>query len=161
MKEKIIFESLEKKKEGSGELALGILPDLIGRQLRIAQLLAFKDFSVEVEGRNLTPGSFEILELLDNNPGLGQTRIASVIGLDKSSLVPALTRLETLGLVMRKPSAIDKRANELRITSKGRKMLETMRKYVLERELRITRGMSKSEIKTLNRLLIHIARVNM
>jgi len=142
-------------------LSLGMLPELVGRQLRIAQLLAFKDFSMEVEGTSLTPGSFETLELLDKNPGLGQSRLAAAIGLDKSSLVPAIARLESLGLVERKASAVDRRANELRITAKGRKTLGVLRSYVLERESRITAGMTKSEIQTLNSLLKRVAHINL
>jgi DNA-binding MarR family transcriptional regulator len=163
-------ESMEVARRGAGSsrpepdgapLSLGILPDLVGRQLRIAQLLAFKDFSMEVDGTSLTPGSFETLELLDKNPGLGQTRLATAIGLDKSSLVPAITRLEALGLVERRPSSSDRRANELRITAKGRRTLGVLRTYVLEREARITAGMSKSEIDTLNKLLKRVAHINL
>ena len=64
-----------------------MLPTLVARQLRIAQLLVFKDFAMEVGGVSLSPGSFEILELLNHNPGIGQSRLALAIGLEKSSLV--------------------------------------------------------------------------
>jgi DNA-binding MarR family transcriptional regulator len=144
-----------------GSLSFGILPSLVGRQLRIAQLRAFKDFSMEVDGASLTPGSFETLELLDKNPGLGQSRLAAAIGLDKSSLVPAIARLEGLGLVARKSSQSDKRAIELRITPKGRRALATLCAYVLERDAKITAGMSRNEIETLNKLLGRVALINL
>ncbi len=139
------------------ELSFGMLAGLVGRQLRIAQSRAFRNFSMEIDGISLTPGSFETLELIDNNPGLGQTRLARAIGLDKSSLVPLITRLEGLGLVMRSPSGTDGRALELHLTPKGRRALARLRKYVLEREALITAGFSKSEIAALNALLQRVA----
>lgn len=153
-------ESFEQSQSTDAPLMLGILPELIGRQLRMAQLRAFKDYSMEVEGASLTPGSFETLELLDQNPGLGQTRLAAAIGLDKSSLVPMISRLESLELVEREPSLVDKRAIELRITAKGRRTLRLLRAYVRERDERITQGMSRNEVETLNHLLKRIAQIN-
>ncbi len=140
-------------------LDFGLLPDLVGRQLRIAHLLAFKDFAVDVSGVNLTPGSFEILELLEHNAGIGQSRLAAAIGLEKSSLVPAISRLEDLGLVARKQSGADKRANELRITPAGSKVLGDLRIYILARDQQITHGMARAEIAELNRLLKKVVQI--
>lgn len=147
------------KRGEAAPLSLGILPELIGRQLRMAQLSAFKDYAMEVGGMSLTPGSFETLELLYRNPGLGQSRLAAAIGLDKSSLVPMVARLESLELVERQASLVDKRANELRITPKGLRTLRRLHVYVRERDAKITQGMSASEIATLNRLLTKIAQI--
>lgn len=140
-----------------GDLDLGILPQLVGRQLRIAQVAAFRDFVMSSGGVSLTPGSFEVLELLAHNPGLSQSRLARAVALDKSSLVPVITRLEDLQLVRRKPSASDKRANELMITPKGRRALEGLREYVLERDARLTQGLSPAEAQLLNALLKKVA----
>ena len=142
------------------ELQLGILPTLVARQLRIAQLLAFKDFAMDLDDINLSAGSFEILELLSHNPGVSHSRLAAAIGLEKSSLVPAIVRLENLDFVKRKQSASDKRSNELRITIKGARALQKLRRYVVERESKITQGMSKAEVDTLNRLLKQVASIN-
>jgi DNA-binding MarR family transcriptional regulator len=146
--------------ESMSELRLGILPSLVARQLRIAQLLVFKDFLLGLGESKLSPGSFEILELLSNNPGISHSSLANAISLDKSSLVPAISRLESLGFVERKQSATDKRSNELRITTKGGGALSKLREYVVQRESRITQGMSRREIETLNMLLKKIALIN-
>ncbi len=146
--------------EGTGGMQLGILPTLVGRQLRMAYLRTFKDFAMEVDGTSLSPGSFEILELLSCNPGLSHSRLASAIGLEKSSLVPAIVRLEEMALVKRKQSATDKRSNELRITPKGERLLIQLRSYVVQRESEITAGMTRAEVATLNRLLTRMAGIN-
>jgi DNA-binding MarR family transcriptional regulator len=139
---------------------MGRLPELLGRQLRIAQSLVFKDFSLKVGGMSLTPGSFEALELLEHNSGIGQTRLAAAINLDKSSLVPVLSRLLTLGLVERTQSTEDKRAQHVHLTRKGKKALTQMRAYVLQRDAEITAGMTRAEVTTLNRLLTKMALLN-
>lgn len=144
----------------ASELEFGILPTLVARQLRIAQLMVFKDFAMDLGDISLSPGSFEILELLSCNPGMSHSRLAAAIGLEKSSLVPAIARLEDLSFVERKQSEIDKRSNELRITATGERALENLRKYVIEREAQITRGLTAQEIKTLNSLLKKIAQIN-
>ena len=74
--------------------------------------------------------------------------------------VPAIVRLEKLEFVKRKQSTSDKRSNELRITSKGARALQKLRQYVVERESKITQGMSKQEVDTLNRLLKQVASIN-
>lgn len=142
------------------ELKLGVLPTLIARQLRIAQLRVFKDFAIDLGDVSLNPGSFEILELLSHNPGISHTRLAVAIGLEKSSLVPAIARLEDLSFVERKQSASDKRSNELRITAKGERALSALRRYVVERDSKITQGMSRQDIDTLNHLLKMLASMN-
>lgn len=146
--------------DGKGAMRMGILPSLVGRQLRLAYLRTFKDFAMAVEGTSLSPGSFEILELLSCNPGLSHSRLASAIGLEKSSLVPAIARLEEMALVQRKQSATDKRSNELRITPKGERVLAELRSYVVQRETEITDGMARDEVDTLNRLLAKMAGIN-
>lgn len=105
---------------------------------------------MDLAGTGLSPGSFEILELVAHNPHIGQSRLAQAIGLEKSSLVPAIARLEDLQLIARRTSASDKRAYELRITPKGLKALARLRDYVIERDSEITRGLSADEIATLN-----------
>ena len=150
----------EPAEDDVAELELGVLPTLVARQLRIAQLLVFKGVVMEVGGVSLSPGSFEILELLNHNPGIGPTRLALAIGLEKSSLVPAIARLEDLGLVVRKQSTSDKRANELRITGKGKRTLAELRSYVMEHEAKVTKGLSSDDVKRLNSLLQKIASIN-
>ncbi len=138
-------------------LNLGILTSLVGRNLRIAHALAFRDFAFEIDGNKLTPGSFETLELLANNQGLRPSRLAAVIGLDKSSLTPALVRLESMELIDRKVSTSDGRAYEMRITPKGRAALRKLQAYVQAREAVVTSALDSREVDELNKLLRKVA----
>ena len=64
-----------------GELAHGLLPGLVGYQLRLAQLAVFRDFEVSTVGLGLTPGRFGMLVLIEANPGVTQSGLARAVGL--------------------------------------------------------------------------------
>lgn len=54
---------------------------------------------------------------------LTQTRLAGMIGLDKTTMVVTVDELERLGLAERVPSPTDRRARVIRVTQEGRDRL--------------------------------------
>lgn len=110
----------------------GSLHQLTGYWLRRAQLNAFKsvnDFFAEYE---ITPGLFGTLEVVDRNPGLTQTAVATAMGNDRSAMVAIVDRLERRGLIERRPSATDRRSNALFLTPEGRAFQSHVRQQALE-----------------------------
>lgn len=103
--------------------ALGVLPKHIGFHLRLAQLTVFKRFESRLGEINVSPAIFSVLEVLHKNEGITQSKLASVIKLERSSVVPLLDKLGRRGLVERKPSATDRRYNELHLTALGQELL--------------------------------------
>ncbi len=95
----------------------GILPGLIGYQLRRAQLAAFQNFAAATGG--MTPGRFGVLTLIAANPGLSQSDLAAALAIDRSTLVPVIDELEAKRLVARLPSPSDRRTNALHLTDEG------------------------------------------
>lgn len=138
------------------ELDLGGLPQLVGFQLRMTQVMVFKDFDRELSGLDITPVIFGVLEVLRHNKGLTQTRLANAIGLDRSSLVPLLDKLQKRNLVARKASTMDRRSNHLFLTSEGEHLLATADKRVTAHEQRILAPLSKVETRQLFKLLAKI-----
>ena len=57
-------------------ITFGILPELIGYRLRIAQVGIFRDFCTSVDEPEITPTLFGVLVLIDANPGMKQTKSA-------------------------------------------------------------------------------------
>ncbi len=96
----------------------GFLSDMIGLELRKAQIRAEKKFD-RVFGKKLLPGHYTVLVLIKNNPGSTQTAIARSAGLDRSSLVPLLKQFEERGLIVRRKAKRDARSNVTEITSAG------------------------------------------
>lgn len=139
--------------ETFSDVDLGTLPSLVGYHLRMAQVTVFRDFDRELAGLDVTPAIFGVLEVLQHNKGLTQSRLAAAIGLDRSSLVPLLDKLEKRGLVAREASQTDRRSNHLFLTSEGRQLLGKADKRVRRHEQRILAGLTKAETKQLISLL--------
>lgn len=140
----------------TNSVELGALPNLVGYHLRMAQVAVFKDFDRELAGSDITPAIFGVLEILRHNDGLTQTRLATSIGLDRSSLVPLLDKLQKRNLVTREASLNDRRKNHLFLTPEGRALLAESEHRVQLHEQRILASLSKTEIKQLIKLLIKI-----
>lgn len=138
------------------DIDLGTLPNLVGYHLRMAQVTVFKDFDRELAELDITPAIFGVLEVLQHNKGLTQSRLAAAIGLDRSSLVPLLDKLEKRGLVAREASQMDRRSNHLFLTPDGRQLLGKADKRVRQHEQRILAGLTKTETKQLISLLSKI-----
>ncbi|CAA6603077.1 Transcriptional regulator, MarR family [Rhodospirillaceae bacterium LM-1] len=134
-------------------LDLGFLEGLIGFRLRLAQIALFEDFERALRPFDITPTRFGALALIDANPGLSQMQLAKAIRLDRSTLVALLDHLEGRGLVLRRPSATDKRTNELSLTGEGRKLLGQLKRRVLDHEKRTFGKLSADERAQLARLL--------
>ena len=81
----------------------GLLPSLLGYMLRRTQSAVFADFAATFAkaGEALTPGEFGLLVLVERNAGLSQMALARALGIDRSTLVPILDRLQARGLLVR------------------------------------------------------------
>ncbi|WP_099867630.1 MarR family winged helix-turn-helix transcriptional regulator [Pararhizobium haloflavum] len=100
-------------------IKLGLLDDFIGYYLRLAYEEAFQDFTQELGADSLKPGSFALLSLIVENPGITQTELSRAAGRDKSSVTTALRLLEDDGLIERRRLPDDRRSYASEVTAKG------------------------------------------
>lgn len=135
----------------------GSLDDLIGFQLRVAQTRVFRDFEQSMETLGITPAGFSVLEILRQNPGLTQSKLAEAVHLDRSSVVPLLDKLETKHLLYRQTSTKDRRNNHLYLSDEGTQVLEASKERVAEHDARISRTLNRDERRTLISLLARLA----
>ena len=82
----------------------------------------------------ITPDQFTVLRtLLENDPvGITQRDLAQLITSDPNTIGSLLERMESAGLVLRKPHEKDRRAFRIQLTPSGR------RKYLAARKIAIT-----------------------
>jgi DNA-binding MarR family transcriptional regulator len=130
-----------------------MLPDLLGYHLRLAQRAIFDDFAQSMAELEVSPGLFGLLVIVQANPGLKQTELANAAQLDRSSLVPALDKLEERGWVARRASEHDRRVNGLWITDAGTVTLRQIKQRVLSHERRLARHLSAADRQQLIDLL--------
>ncbi len=133
---------------------LGVLPGLIGYQLRLAQRAIFADFAEAVGESGISPGLFGILVVIGENPGLSQQALANAAHLDRSTVVTVIDKLEDRGLVERR--AADRRSNGLFLADKGAALLSGLKRKVAQHERRVVQNLSARERAQLVALLQRI-----
>lgn len=131
----------------------GVLEELAGYHLRRAQIAVFQDFGAAMGGLGVTPGQFGVLALIQANPGMSQSALGLAMGVDRSTVVSVIDRLEGRGLVERAPSATDGRSYALRLSAAGVRRFARALKRVRAHERRITRRLSAGERDQLVKLL--------
>ena len=134
------------------ELNHGVLPGLLGYELRLAQLAVFRDFERNVGVLGISPGRFGVLVLIEANAGLTQSRLAEAVGLDRSTMVPVLDEFERREMVERRRGE-DRRTNGLWLTPAGKRFLARVKRRIAAHEQRMFGGLSPLERAQLFALL--------
>ena len=131
-------------------LRQGVLPQLIGYRLRVAQQAVFRDFADSVG--ELSPGRAGMLLLIEVNPGVPQGRLAEAVKLDRSTMVGVVDSLEERGLIERR-RGVDRRTNGLWLTRSGRALAGRLRRRIERHEHRVAARLSNAERAQLLKLL--------
>jgi len=108
----------------------------------------------------LGPLQYAALTSLFDEPGIDQKRLAATMGIDRTNTGVVVDQLEAMGLLSRRPSASDRRSNELRLTSKGIAMRRRLRPHLLAANERILAVLSKVERELLLDLLVRVIEAN-
>ncbi len=134
----------------------GMLPGLLGYQLRRAQLLVFQSFSRHLQERQVTPTQFAVLVLIGNNPGLTQRVLSEAVGTDQSTLVSLLDRLEARDWIARQRSPQDRRYHVLSLTDAGTQALTVLTDLVKEQDDALSAMLTPAERAQLMGLLARL-----
>ena len=94
-----------------------------GHLLRRAQQYANDLYAKEVGSKGPTPRQFEVLSVVAAKEGLSQTDLVEATGIDRSTLADMIARMIKKGLLSRKRTKEDARANAVSITASGKRML--------------------------------------
>lgn len=112
----------------------------LGYKLRLAQILAYRNFEERLKnltGYGVAPRYLGLLGIVMENPGQPQNRLAEAVGLQKSSLVTILDKLEQEGVLERKASQTDRRSKAVWLTAHGRKLVAKLFAIASEHETRV------------------------
>ena len=144
----------DKMKRERIALELGVLAQLLGYRLRLAQQAVFRDYAASVG--ELSPGRAGMLLLIEANPGVPQGRLAEAMRLERSTMVGVVDSLEERGLIERRRGS-DRRTNGLWLTRLGRVLATRLRRRIERHERRVAAGLSDSERAQLLNLLEKLA----
>jgi DNA-binding MarR family transcriptional regulator len=101
----------------------------------------------------LTTALFALLNFLGKHDGAIQQEIGAAMGIDPSTMVSLIDQLEAAGLAERRARATDRRAREVVITPKGRRVLKRARELAKQVEDEVLGGLSRTERRQVLALL--------
>ena len=106
-----------------------------------------------LESLGLTTALFALLNVLGPREGANQQELGSAMGVDPSTMVSLIDQLENAGLANRRPRPTDRRAREVVITPKGRRVLGQARQLAMQVEDDVLRGLSPAQRQRMLALL--------
>jgi DNA-binding MarR family transcriptional regulator len=106
-----------------------------------------------LESLGLTTALFALLNVLGTRDGAIQQELGSAMGIDPSTMVSLIDQLEAAGLAKRRPRPTDRRAREVVITPRGRRVLKQARQLTRQVEDDVLRGLNDAERRQLLALL--------
>jgi len=147
-------ERLEKPmKAPAVPLNVGFLPNLLGYNIRRAQIALWRDLIRTVGEGEIRPALFSLMILVEANPGVAQIDIANQLNIDKATVVGLVRRLQKRQCVVCQQSTVDRRRQGIYLTERGQKELNKLRQEMLDHEARFTQLYSAQELAQLFALL--------
>lgn len=143
-------------KAPSQPLSVGLLPNLLGYNIRRAEIALWRDFSRTVGEGEVRPALFSLMILVEANPGVAQIDIANQLDIDKATVVGLVHRLQQRQCVTCEQSKQDRRRQGIYLTERGQRELDKLRQEMLDHETRFTRLFSPEELAQLFTLLRRI-----
>jgi len=101
----------------------------------------------------IKPGAIGVPALLKAHPGLSQTELADLMGVERMTAGVQVARCVRAGLVRRMRSATDRRKYRLYVTAKGLANLRRITRMIPRHEQFLFGRLSRHERVTLHRLL--------
>jgi DNA-binding MarR family transcriptional regulator len=97
-----------------------------------------------------------VLSALHKTPNLTQSELGQALGLDKTTLMSQIDRLEQLGLVVRRNDPRDRRARIPQITKDGQAVRTKVAQACHDVEAQALSTFNQNNVRTLRRMLITI-----
>lgn len=108
-----------------------------GHLLRRAQQHSNDRYMTEKGDVKLTQRQFAVLFAVEQRDGVSQTDLVTMTGIDRSTLADMIVRMQSKDLLARKRTDEDQRANSVRITAAGRKVLKAAMPAILRADAAI------------------------
>jgi DNA-binding MarR family transcriptional regulator len=132
---------------------LGALNDRVGYFVRRFQVWIFQDFTRTLSTAQIRPAQYSALVLIDANPGLSQSDLADVLGIERARVVRMLDELERRDYAVRLRSTQDRRSHALFLTPAGRKLLRRLEILTARHEAHVTAKIGPAHRRTLLKIL--------
>jgi DNA-binding MarR family transcriptional regulator len=147
------YEEPAPPRQSQEPVDFGPAAGLVGFMVRLAQLHIYGTFFQDFRDRDITPGQVGILIAVGRNPGIRQGVLAEALRIKRSNMAKVVRVLEDNGMIERRAQAKDQRAVEMRLTRKGKALVERMVPETAASDRAATSMLSDREHAILLRLL--------
>jgi MarR family transcriptional regulator, transcriptional regulator for hemolysin len=104
---------------------------------------------------NIAPEQRATLEIIKYEKDVNQTKIANILGKDKTTISRTIATLEKKGFISK--VQIDKRTNHIKLTKKGEEILENSAIIVKEFRAMLSSELEENEVNKIVELLEKVA----
>ena len=112
-------------------------------------------FNLLLQTYDIAPEQRATLEIIKYEKDVNQTKIAQILGKDKTTISRTLATLEKKGFISK--IQIDKRTNQIELTPSSQKVLEESSQEVKDFRQNLISNLSENEVQELIRLLEKVA----
>ena len=123
----------------------GPLGRYLGSQLRLTHIAALDALEAAFAPHKSSPIRFALMDQVSERPGSTQATLADILDVDRTTLVPMIADMERKGLLRRQSSASDKRAVQVWLTEKGKKLLRELNPLAAAHERRLCGDLTEKE----------------
>jgi MarR family transcriptional regulator, organic hydroperoxide resistance regulator len=110
----------------------------------------------QAEKHGLQVRDYIVLSALDKSPNLTQVELGKALGLDKTTLMSELDRLERMGLAVRRSDPRDRRARIPEITEAGNALRAKVASACDSVEAAALNSFSQDQVQVFRRMLFDI-----
>jgi DNA-binding MarR family transcriptional regulator len=110
----------------------------------------------QAEQHGIQLRDYIVLSALDKTPNLTQAELGKALGLDKTTLMSQLDRLERMGLVVRRADPRDRRARIPEITKAGNALRAKVASACDSAEAAVLNRFSQDDVQIFRRMLFDI-----
>ncbi|NRF70045.1 MarR family transcriptional regulator [Aquincola sp. S2] len=136
------------------------LSDVIGYQVVQAGITTLQVFErCAGQPLSLRPVEYSLLALIRDNPGIAPARLARALSVTPPNITMWVAKLEARQLVRREASTDDRRAQHLRATPAGEKLVNDATRRILEGEQQRLAALTPGERSILTELLRKLAQI--
>ena len=141
----------------AGELDQSRLMHLVGYAASRAAIELRKIFAKHMGPLDLKVVEFSILVLVASNPQVNQKQLGQALDMSAPNLAVTLDRMVERGWVERVRSTLDRRAQHVHLTARGRELTQQAEKIAATMENTTLRVLSLAERALLIELLLKVA----
>lgn len=139
-----------------GDEDIGQIRNIVGFHLRLAHGAAYRHFTENFAGLDLTQRQVSVLWLVSDHPDASQTDLARRMRMDRATTMAMVNRLQSRGYIMRGKSHSDGRKQTLNLTDAGRAALGVAKAAIMEHERWLKSRFAEEEVETLIEMLTRI-----